>query len=71
MNINKCFSFLFLAQIIPNHEAVLALPGRTRSPAEAELVFRVMLPPLGFTSIAIDRPEPSGKRHENLKRLRR
>lgn len=32
--------------------------GLRTTSQDAELVFRVMLPPLGFTSVAVDRVDP-------------
>jgi hypothetical protein len=57
----------YITQIVPNNEAVSALPERlaqgvgTANSPSLDLVFRVMLPPLGFTSVAIDRPGDPGK----------
>lgn len=55
---------VFCPQIVPNHEAISRLssdPQEKLPVNSVELVFRVMLPPLGFTSVAIDRPADPGK----------
>ncbi|RWS16012.1 lysosomal alpha-mannosidase-like protein, partial [Dinothrombium tinctorium] len=52
--VRDSFGAVITSQMVPNHYAVNQLPERA-SRSHSTLVFRAMLPPLGFTSFAIDK----------------